>query len=241
MVNADETGWKVRGSQWYVWIFCNRSVVFCHADRSRSSKVVEDILGKDYGGTFVCDFYAAYNFLQHVQRCMYHYTRDIKKEREVLPGSVQLERFEERVWGFIDAGKAAAALPQGKEKDNAAARLGRELSSIARMDVPRGRPETLRKRIGKYHDQMLRFVTTPGVECHNNRAERHLRPIVTSRKMSFGSDTPEGAQRTCVLHSIVETCRLQKISPVELFKEKMARNSGNSFPLTQLLTTRLNC
>ncbi len=63
VVNADETGWKVRGSQWYVWIFCNRSVVFCHADRSRYSKVVEDILGKDYAGTAVCDFYAAYNFL----------------------------------------------------------------------------------------------------------------------------------------------------------------------------------
>ena len=126
-------------------------------------------------------------------------------------------------------------------KERAVKKLERELVSISRMDVPKGRPQTLRKRIVKYHDEMMTFVDTPGVEWHNNRAERHLRPLVISRKMSFGSDTPEGAGRTCVLHSIVETCRLQNIKPVDLLMEKMVRNTKSNFPLNQILTTRLNC
>lgn len=241
VLNGDETGWKVRGIQWYVWIFCSRSLVYCHPDERRASKVIESLIGKDYGGTVICDFYAAYNFLQNTQRCLYHLARDIKKEREILPGSVQLERFEEQFWNFIENGKAVSLLTQGTEKDNAFNKLEEDLTSISKMDVPKGRPETLRKRIVKYHDEMIRFAKTPGVECHNNRGERHLRPLVVSRKMSFGSDTPEGAERTCVLHSVVETCRLQNISPVELLKEKMDRYPKNNSPLSQMLTTRLNC
>ena len=241
ILNGDETGWKVRGEQWYVWIFCNRSTVFYHAEDSRASKVVREILGEDFEGTLVCDFYAAYNFLPKTQRCLAHLMRDVKKEREVLPGSIQLEQFEERLWNFIDTGKLVSHLPLGPEKVNATMLLEKELTSISGMDVPKGRPETLRKRIVKYHGEIFRFVNTPGVEWHNNRAERHLRPLVVSRKISFGSDTPEGARKTCALHSIVETCRLQNIRPVELLRENMMKGFNDNSPLSQLLTSRLNC
>jgi transposase len=240
VLNGDETGWKVRQEQWYVWILCNTAFVYLLPDKSRSARVPEKLLGKDFGGTMVCDFYGAYNFLQNTQRCLVHFTRDIEKEREALPGSVTLERFEDRVWNFIDAGVEISRMPGGDEKDNAAKMLGKELSSIARMDLPKGRPQTLQKRIVKYHDEMMKFVDTPGVEWHNNRAERHLRPLVVSRKMSFGSDTPEGAGKTCVLHSVVETCRLQKIRPVDLLRENMMKGHPDNSPLTQLLTSRLN-
>lgn len=241
VLNGDETGWKVRLEQWYMWIMCNRSLVYLLPNSGRSAKVPEMLLGKDYQGTLVCDFYGAYNFLPKTQRCLVHLMRDVEKEREVLPGSVQLERFEERLWNFIGTGKSVSLLPQGAEKDKSAAPLEKELMDIAKMDVPKGRPETLRKRVEKYRDQMTRFVTTPGVEWHNNRAERHLRPLVVSRKMSFGSDTPEGAGRTCVLHSVVETCRLQNIKPVEILREKMMKGHPDNSSLTQTLTNQLRC
>ncbi len=241
ILHGDETGWKVRGEQWYVWIFCNLSTVFYHAEDSRASKVVREILGEDFEGTLVCDFYGAYNFLPRTQRCLAHLMRDVEKEREILPGSVQLEQFEERLWNFIDTGKSLSLLQPGPAKASGIALLEKELTDISGMDVPKGRPETLRKRIVKYHGEIFRFVNTPGVEWHNNRAERHLRPLVVSRKISFGSDTPEGARRTCALHSVIETCRLQNIRPVELLRENMMKGANDNSPLTQLLTSRLNC
>ncbi len=71
----------------------------------------------------------------------------------------------------------------------------------------------------------MRFVENPDVDYHNNRSERQLRPIVISRKMSFGSDTPEGARRNCVLHSVIETCKLQNVRPID-FIEKIIEHAG---------------
>ncbi|MDP2815765.1 MAG: transposase, partial [Rectinemataceae bacterium] len=72
VLHGDETGWKVRLEQWYVWIMCNRSLVYLLPDKSRSAKTPERLLGKDFEGIVVCDFYGAYNFLPKTQRCLLH-------------------------------------------------------------------------------------------------------------------------------------------------------------------------
>lgn len=240
VLHIDETGWKIRMMLYQAWIFCSRAMAYYHVDRRRSSEVPAEILGRDYPGIAVCDFLGAYNELM-TQRCLAHFTRDIRKEREALPASVQLERFEAAFWDFIEHGEAVARMAPGQEQDAAAAILGRELGRIARMPVTKGRGETLRKRIVRYHDEMIRFATAPGVEWHNNRAERQLRPLVIARKMSFGSDTLDGARRTCVLHSVAETCRLQGIRPVDLLREGLAKGRPNDAPLTRMLVARLRC
>lgn len=38
--------------------------------------------------------------------------------------------------------------------------------------------------------------THPDVEFHNKRAERQIRPMVVSRKVSFGSNTHKGHEDT---------------------------------------------
>jgi len=90
---------------------------------------------------------------------------------------------------------------------------------MAKVKLPKGDPENLAKRIANYKDQMMLFVKHPGVEYHNNRAERHLRPMVISRKNSFGSDTDAGAKRMCILQSVVETSKLHGIQPFGFIKK----------------------
>jgi hypothetical protein len=60
-LHGDETGWKMDGQRWQMWCFCNASMAFFHADKSRGSKVVIGLLGKDFAGLLHCDFYGAYN------------------------------------------------------------------------------------------------------------------------------------------------------------------------------------
>ncbi len=214
-LNGDETGWKVMGRNGYIWCFCNHDLAVFHHDYRRSSKVIEEILGDAFGGIVVCDFYAAYNCIGTTQRCLVHLLRDIKTEREILRGSKLLERFEKAVRRFIENGLQVQAMPDGEAKDRAVAKLEKQLDRLTRMKVTKGKATTLVKRIGKYRDDLIRFVTHPGVEFHNNRAERQLRPIVVSRKVSFGSNTEHGARRYCIIHTIVETCKLQGIDPIE--------------------------
>ena len=218
VLNGDETGWKVMGVAGYIWCFCNKHIAFFHPDQSRAAAVIEKILGKDFAGTVICDFYAAYNCLKKTQRCLVHLLRDIKKEREVLRSSKLLERFEAGVKDFIEAGLEAQAMDDGDKKDKAIGKLEKQLDQLTTMPVTKGKATTLQKRIEKYHDDLIRFVTHPDIQFHNNRAERQLRPMVIGRKVSFGSHTHRGALRHCIINSIVETCKLQDKDPIEFIR-----------------------
>jgi hypothetical protein len=230
ILHGDETGWKVRGDLHYLWVFCNRELAYYHPDKSRGSAVIRNLVGKKFPGTMVCDFYAAYNFLPRTQRCLVHLLRDVKKECEAYPSCISLERFGKRISGFVDAGKDARLMTDEQARDERTRMLRRELARIGKMRMPViGRGQALAKRILKYQDDIFRFIEDPGLDYHNNRAERQLRPLVVSRKMSFGSDTIEGARRTCVLHSVTETCRLQKIKPLDFIRNFVENNPQNIF------------
>jgi len=218
VVHGDETGWKIGRLNWYIWCFCNRQMAYFKSSQTRAATVPKAILGEDFPGTLICDFYAAYNFIPNLQRCLIHYLRDIQEERKIFPGSNALAEFEESIWTVIKKGLAIQALPTGKEKSNKAHLLETELNRAKKYMLPKGKPTTLQKRIGKYEGELLTFVENPEVEYHNNRAERQIRPMVISRKMSYGSDTALGAERTCILHSVVETCRLNSRKPVDFLR-----------------------
>lgn len=78
VVHADETGWRETGVTGWLWTFSTPELRYFHYDRSRAGVVVEEVLGADYRGTLVSDFYSAYN--SHIgshQRCWVHLLRAI--------------------------------------------------------------------------------------------------------------------------------------------------------------------
>ena len=100
----------------YIWCFCNKHLAVFHPDVSRAAAVIVKILGADFVGTVICDFYAAYNCLKKTQRCLVHLLRDLKKEREVLRGSKLLEQFDSKIKEFIEKGLQVQAMADGPEK-----------------------------------------------------------------------------------------------------------------------------
>ncbi|MBN1855156.1 MAG: transposase [Pirellulales bacterium] len=84
IVGTDETGHKNPAYK-SAWTWCQQTpeAVFFHISPSRASQVLLDILGEDFGGVVVCDYYSAnkkfirdYRIL--VQYCWAHLVRDIK-------------------------------------------------------------------------------------------------------------------------------------------------------------------
>ena len=222
VLNADETGWPIANKSAYIWGFFNTDLAYFHPAKSRGAKVPKAILGENFKGTVLCDFYASYNFLEKKQRCWIHLLRDIGNERKVLPGSVSLEKFETRAWDLVKKGVEISKLDDCYQKTKQINRFNKELLSISRMKLPKGKASTLAKRIAKHYGDLARFLSEPGVEYHNNRAERQLRPLVISRKNSYGSNTPLGAERTCIINTVIETCRLNCIRPVDWLKQVFA-------------------
>ena len=55
------------------------------------------------------------------------------------------------------------------------------------------------------------FVDRPQVPLDNNRAERFLRGPAIGRRLSFGSDSEDGARFTAIMYSVVSTLSMNGI------------------------------
>lgn len=60
VIFADETGWRVKGVLWWLWIFANKRAAYYWPDKQRGSEVVAKILGGIFSGILVTDAWCAY-------------------------------------------------------------------------------------------------------------------------------------------------------------------------------------
>jgi transposase len=74
----DETGIKVNGENWWLWIFrtdTNETLVVIR--KSRGTKVLEEILGEGHKGANIADGWRAYSWIDKLQRCWAHLLREV--------------------------------------------------------------------------------------------------------------------------------------------------------------------
>ena len=59
----------------------------------------------------------------------------------------------------------------------------------------------------KQATRLYHWAKNPAIPADNNRAERELRPLVIARKISFGSQSEQGARTREILMSVLHTLR----------------------------------
>lgn len=85
-VHGDETGWRENGQSGYLWSFSTPSLCYFTYPKTRAGHVVTDVLGTDYPGIVVSDFYAGYNAHWGLhQRCWVHLWRDVHELKRQFP------------------------------------------------------------------------------------------------------------------------------------------------------------
>ncbi|MCP4988139.1 MAG: transposase, partial [Colwellia sp.] len=83
---ADETGWRVKGKNWWLWVFGTQDTAYFTIDKSRGSKVVRRVLGEIFIGVLVVDGWRAYlSLICEQQSCMAHLLRKIRKFYAAFP------------------------------------------------------------------------------------------------------------------------------------------------------------
>ncbi len=211
-LNGDETGWKNNGQRWYLWCFCNTTLAYYHADKSRGSKVPKKILGEDYSGIVNCDFYGGYNFLTNIQRCLVHLQRDIHDEADINPRGKGIQKLKRYIDEVIDAGKEIRKnYLEGEKLKEKGELIESNLAKASQIETKeKTRPAVLVKRINTHKNSLAKFAFDTNVDFHNNRAEQMIRPAVIFRKISFGNRSDEGAIRYSILSSVIQTMRLQR-------------------------------
>ena len=214
VVHGDETGWRENGKNGYVWTFSTPTdCLFLRAGRGKG--VVDDVLGPDFQGVLVSDFYAAYDHYAGLhQRCWAHLLREIHHLREAYPEDAALTTWAQAVRTVFDRGKAVTG--DASVRQRAHRQLTEALAAACRPFSSQESPAVqarLSRRIFRYLSELLTFVQDPAVPADNNAAERSLRHLVVQRKISGGTRSPQGTTTTMTLASLFATWRLRGDNP----------------------------
>ena len=256
--HADETGWRVqalrgedRSSRAWLWTSVSSDAVSCHIDPSRSAEAALELFGEALLDTvIVCDRYSAYKRLARLREglvtlafCWSHQRRDFI---ECAAGQVSLTQWCQ---GWIERIAALYRLNEarlvhydpGLERqtpafDAAQGRLKEALDGLfaeAEQELA-GLPDQARegkalRSLVNHREGLCVFVDRPQVPPDNNLAERVLRGPAIGRRLSFGSDSENGARFTAVMYSVVGTLALNGIDVLrwlEAWLEACAKNAG---------------
>jgi transposase len=211
-IHIDETSWRVDGVPHWLWVFVNDVVALYVVSRSRGSKVPQALLGPDFDGVVISDFFSAYSPLDvEKAKCWAHLLRDSHDYAKGQDAASERMRFHRTLHAlFLEMGLAleqVQADPAGRERVYDAMRT--KLWRFATEHWRSWQCQQLAERIKKYLDDLVVWLIDPAVDPTNNTAERALRGAVLTRKTSFGSRSKRGAQAFARTLSIIMTWERQ--------------------------------
>ena len=201
-VGSDETGIRVDGINFWLWVWQNELYSYYAVDRSRGYKVVQKHFGEDFIGTLIHDGYNAQNKTKAAnhQHCHSHKLRPLKyaMQEEQSKWSYKMTIF------LLSSQKARDIIwEEGfdqNRREEVIKAFQKRLDELLLEKVTQKEEIKLQKNIKKHKEKILFFMTTKDVPPDNNGSERAIRNAKIHKKVSgcFRSET--GAQRYAILN-----------------------------------------
>ena len=195
--------------------------------------MVEEVLGDEFEGVLVSNFYGAYNVYQGPhQRCWTHLLRDIHKlneqhPQERGPGQMVPRRCVRCTTMLRPAPNLIPTCPKqcgGPRRIERQQRYQQWLWSICKPYLGSDAPmRMLCQRVERFLPELFTFVAEPRASADNNAAERSLRPPVVSRKISGGTRSERGSETKSILASLFGTWRLQERNPYQALQSILSK------------------
>jgi hypothetical protein len=243
ILHGDETSWRETGQNGYIWAFStpgDEAVRYYAYDRSRSQQVVRRILGGQFAGHLVSDFYCGYNvYAGKHQRCWVHLLRDLRALKDEHADDVAVTAWAQKVRALYDQAQTwleahAQAKPEAREAEYVS--LVERVHALGLMyaSLKRHACQALAKRLLRHEDQLFQFVLIDGLSADNNLAERSIRPLVVIRKISGGSRSSEGSKTRLALASLFETWQARGLNPFDECLRLLSQRAASSTSLPQV-------
>jgi len=236
-VNVDETGHKENGDRFWTWVFRAELYVLFKIDKSRGSKVLIDVLGKEFDGVMGCDYFSAYrkymkDFNVSIQFCIAHLIRDIRflttlKDAETKAYGKRLLYEVKNMFKVIHDRDSMAS----QTFTNALEYSRQKIITIALNEVPsrlnkdgkeeKREAQNLANRFRSHGEAYFEFITTPGIDPTNNVAEQAIRFVVIDRHVTQGTRSIKGRKSNERLWTVIATCALQGRSAYNFILESV--------------------
>lgn len=243
VLGIDETGHRHCGERCWTWCIHAPGAdgLTCFViDASRGSDVVKQLIGEDYAGVIVCDYFSAYRKCLSdmdeltVQFCWAHLVRDVKFVAE-HPDKVT-RRYGQKVLALVrKLFKLLARRVQltAKGYRRSLDKLREQLLKAIRSVPKREEALKIAKRFRKHAASYFTFMDheeIPGVDPTNNRTEQKIRFVVIDRKVTQGTKGEIGWQWCQRIWSTIATCRQRGKSVYRFLLDAIHARLGNRPP-----------
>ena len=233
-LHVDETGWRLDGKKSWVWALVNERLAYYHVDRSRARKVLRGLLGPDFDGTLISDFFSVYLKLPYrMQKCLVHLPREFhdcaKTDR-----TVEFVAAYKKIKRLINDARRLhgrhGQIPDGRYV-RLRLKLEERLFDFTTAAYTNKNLQRLSKRFVQSWLDMFRFLKDPSLDWNNNRAERMIRPNVIYRNRSYGNRSDRGAEAHGTIMSLMQTLKLQGKNVTESLRMAFLQHrQGNPVP-----------
>lgn len=259
-LNIDETTLQVLQepgrdptSKSYMWIFRRgdpgRPILIYQYHPTRSGDVARTFL-EDFTGFVQTDGYSGYDFLDHTAHirhigCWAHVRR---KFMDVVNAQGKNRKTGAADMALSYIGKLYKLEKEAKAKNLSPAEVYRLRQAeakpilddmhrwLTRKSVQTPPKGLLGKAVSyalKQWDRLVGYLEDGRLAPDNNSAENAIRPFVVGRKNWLFSGTPEGAEASALLYSLIETAKANRLEPYaylrHIFEKLPAASSFEDF------------
>jgi len=207
-VYIDETGIKIKGKKYWLWIFrTNDNDILVVIRKSRGRDVLLEILGEDWDKPIIVDGWKAYWKYHIVQRCWAHLLREIDAFKDVSDNGRELS---EIIHNCFDSLKEFLEKnPSMSQRRKQKTVFEREMKDIvekySKFDELHKPTKYLQNGLGKWYTCLL----FPGMEPTNNLGEQAMREHVIVRKIIGCFRSKNGAENYQYIASLLASWKLQ--------------------------------
>jgi len=222
--HADETGWRTDGHNGYAWLFCTERVSLFRFRQSRSASVAREVFGaKRLPGVLIVDRYNGYNQTPcAIQYCYAHLLREVRDLAKEFPEEGEVSRFVTRFAPLLaEAMHLRARQLTASRFSLQALELKVEIKSLVHSPAQHPGIQKIQNIFREQENRLYHWAKNPAIPADNNRAERELRPLVIARKISFGSQSEQGAQTRETLMTVLHTLRKRTADVFGTFKHAL--------------------
>jgi hypothetical protein len=210
----------------------NQAVTLFDYRSSRSGQVPAQLLS-GYRGHLMTDGYEGYNAIaQHegIEHlcCWAHVRRKFVEAQRAQPKSKNTKNnaISKADMAINYIGKLYAVEQRNNAVDTAARYQHRQQESVPILHQlrtwldktlttvpPSGKLGEALQYLNKYWPKLIRYTERGDLPIDNNRAENAIRPFVIGRKNWLFSDTPQGANASAIIYSVIETAKANGLEP----------------------------
>lgn len=252
-IQSDDTGIEVQGAEGYrnghVWVYRGEGGEVSYDFTWQRNREGPMRRLKGYKGYLQADAAPAYDevYRQYVDikevGCWAHARRYFKEAQATNPvPAAQAVVLIGELYGIERSSKQLDEIERHSQRQQRAKPLLERLHGYLREIEAHALPKSpLGQAITYALNQwqaLNRYTEHGALEIDNNAAERAIKPIVLGRKNWLFIGSEAAAQRTCVLMTLVNTCKALQINPFEYLRDVIDRVSTHPMKRIAELTPR---